>query len=214
MPLLLIDLDDTLIDRRAGFRNWARDFCAAHGLGDEVEWLAQVDESGYRARNEFHAAVRERFGLAQDTDELTAAYDRDYPKFAVTPTAESLALLRRLRATGWRIGVVTNGGPLQLRKLETAGLAGLVDVCCVSQVEGVRKPAAGIFERAADLCGEPLAGAWMLGDNPEADIGGAHALGLATIWFRHGRDWVERDFTPTLVVDSLEQALTHLAGLP
>jgi FMN phosphatase YigB (HAD superfamily) len=214
MPLLLADLDDTLIDRRGSFRCWAAAFCAAHGLGDEVEWLAQVDAFGYTPRLEFHTAVRERFGLPHTVEQLAADYDRDYPGFTLAPSAESFALLRRLRASGWRIGVVTNGRLLQTRKLEQAGLASLVDACCVSEVEGIRKPERGIFERAAALCGQPLAGAWMAGDNPDADIRGAHALGLSTIWFRHGRTWSEPDFSPTLIVDSLEEALGRLAGLP
>jgi FMN phosphatase YigB (HAD superfamily) len=214
MPLLLADLDDTLIDRRAGFRRWAETFCTEHGLENEVPWLERLDGFGYTPREEFHAAVRERFRLAKTVDQLAAAYDRDYPGFTVPPGALCIALLRRLRAAGWRIGVVTNGRALQVRKLRVAGLAELVDACCVSEVEGSRKPEPAIFLRAAELCGASIAGGWMAGDNPDADMRGAHALGLQTIWFRLGRDWVQPDFEPTLVVDSLEEALTHLAELP
>lgn len=214
MPLLLVDLDDTLIDRRGSFRNWARDFCERQGIGDEVAWLEERDAYGYTPREELLAQARERFALREPVAELLADYRRDYPAYALPPSAEAQTLLRRLRAAGWRIGVVTNGHPTQARKLEAAGIADLVDTCCVSEVEGVRKPERAIFERAAERCGEPLAGGWMAGDNPEADIRGAHALGLHTIWFRHGREWDALDFAPTLVVDSLEEALAHLTQLP
>jgi FMN phosphatase YigB (HAD superfamily) len=214
MPLLLIDLDDSLLDRRGTFRRWAESFCTANGLGDETAWLEEADGFGYVPKASFHAAVRERFALEQTVEELAAAFDRDYPTFAIPPTPRARGLLEHLRADGWRIGVVTNGRHLQLRKLEVAELADLVDACCISDVEGSRKPDAKLFELTAERCGEPLAGAWMAGDNPDADMRGAHALGLRTIWFRHGREWVEPDFEPTLVVDSLEEALTHLAELP
>jgi len=215
MPLLLADLDDTLIDRRGSFRDWAETFCTRHGLdADEVPWLVELDAYGYTPREEVFTRIRERFFFAEPVDQLVAAYRDEYPSFARPPGEEAIALLRGLRAGGWRIGVVTNGHPVQLRKLEVTGLAPLVDACCVSELEGVRKPEPAIFERAAGRCGEPLAGAWMIGDNPVADIGGADALGLSTIWLRHGRDWEEPRFAPTLAVDTLEEALAHLAELP
>jgi len=214
MPLLLIDLDDTLIDRRAGFRNWARDFCARYGPGDEVAWLEEIDAFGYTPREEFFALVRDRFSLTETLAELLAGYDDEYPTYALPPDDRALELLHELRSKGWRIGVVTNGRSLQFRKLEAAGLTGLIDTCCISGIEGVRKPDPLIFELAAERCGEPLTGAWMAGDNPQADIGGAHALGLETIWFRHGRDWAEPSFAPTFQVDALAEALAHLNELP
>ena len=215
MPLLLADLDDTLLDRRGSFRDWAETFCTRHGLdADEVPWLVELDAYGYTSREEVFTRVRERFYFAEPVDALVAAYREEYPTFARPPSAEAVALLSGLRSRGWRIGVVTNGHPVQFRKLEVAGLDTLVDTCCVSELEGVRKPDPAIFERAAERCGEPLAGAWMIGDNPQADIGGAHALGLSTIWLRHGREWEEPAFGPTLAVDSLEAVLAHLAELP
>jgi len=214
VPLLLIDLDDSLIDRSAGLRLWAEGFCARHGLGDEIDWIVEADGRGYTPRLDFHIALRERFGLEATAEELAQRYDDEYPELAQRPSDRSLALLTQLRAAGWRIGVVTNGRALQERMIAAAGLSGLIDACCVSGVDGARKPDRAIFELAAARCGEPLAGAWMAGDNPDADMRGAHALGLSTIWFRHGREWVEPDFEPTLVVDSLEEALAHLAGLP
>ena len=215
MPLLLADLDDTLIDRRGSFRAWAESFCAREGIdAGAVGWLVELDAYGYTPREEVFTRIRERFLLAEPVDELVAAYRDEYPSFALRPSDETFAQLEALRARGWRIGVVTNGHPIQLRKLETVGLDVFVDACCVSEIEGVRKPDPAIFERAAALCDEPLAGGWMIGDNPEADIGGAHALGLSTIWLRHQRTWAERAFSPTLAADTLEEALAHLAGLP
>jgi putative hydrolase of the HAD superfamily len=213
-PLLLIDLDDSLIDRRGSFRAWARGFCAGHGRDGELDWLIAQDRNGYAARDELFALVRERFGLADTVDELKERYREEHPRHTIPPPAEALARLDRLRATGWRVGVVTNGHPVQLAKLAAAGLADRVDACIVSEIEGVRKPDPRIFRLAAERCGASLDGAWMAGDNPDADLRGAHALGLDTIWFRLGRTWAEPDFEPTLAVDSLEEALAHLAQLP
>jgi putative hydrolase of the HAD superfamily len=43
MPLVLFDLDNTLIDRAASFRRWATHFAEVHSLGPEdVAWLGRV----------------------------------------------------------------------------------------------------------------------------------------------------------------------------
>jgi putative hydrolase of the HAD superfamily len=213
-PLLLIDLDDSLIDRSGSFAAWARGFCAECGRDGDLDWLIEQDRNGYADRGELFALVRERFGLAETVDELLERYREEHPRHTIPPSPEALERLELLRASGWRVGVVTNGHPVQLVKLAAAGLTERVDACVVSEIAGVRKPDPRIFRLAAERCGASLDGAWMAGDNPDADLRGAHALGLRTIWFRLGRTWTEQDFEPTLAVDSLEEALAHLAQLP
>jgi putative hydrolase of the HAD superfamily len=139
--------------------------------------------------------------------ELVETYRETYPRLVAPPEAEALALLEELRADGWKIAVVTNGSASQQLKLDAAGLTDLVDACCISDVEGVAKPHAELFRRAAARCGCALDGAWMVGDNPEADVAGAVALGLKTVWLARGRTWAEQDYAPTAVADSLAAAL-------
>jgi putative hydrolase of the HAD superfamily len=55
-----------------------------------------------------------------------------------------------------------------------------------------------------------LSGAWVLGDSPEADIGGAAAMGLPSAWVHRGREWVDRRFTPTRVVGNVIQGLSAI----
>ena len=50
-PILFCDLDNTLIDRAAGYRAWAEHFAGALGRGpDEVAWLVSIDHDGMRPR--------------------------------------------------------------------------------------------------------------------------------------------------------------------
>jgi putative hydrolase of the HAD superfamily len=59
----------------------------------------------------------------------------------------------------------------------------------------------------------PLRGAWMVGDSPEADIGGAAAVGLPSVWLHRGRRWSDTRYMPTRSVDGLIAAVaTVLAG--
>ncbi|MGW4967357.1 HAD family hydrolase [Nonomuraea sp. NPDC004186] len=101
---------------------------------------------------------------------------------------EVMAGLSLLRATGWKVTVVTNGTvDNQLGKIQQTGLAEAVDAYALSGAEGIRKPNVGLFEIAAKRCGMSLAdGGWMIGDNLTADIAGGRAAGLRTIWIARG----------------------------
>lgn len=47
MPLLLLDLDNTLIDRDAAFRDATAAFLSAQGLPDtDLAWVTTVDAGG------------------------------------------------------------------------------------------------------------------------------------------------------------------------
>ncbi|MER6827449.1 HAD-IA family hydrolase [Streptosporangium sp. NPDC000563] len=96
--------------------------------------------------------------------------------------------LSRLRASGWKVAIVTNGtADNQLGKIQRTGLAEAVDAYALSGVDGMRKPDIGLFEVAAKRCGMALeGGGWMVGDNLVADIGGGRAVGLRTIWIDQG----------------------------
>lgn len=49
--LLLVDLDNTLVDRASAFDRWASDFIRSHGFSaDATAWLIAVDRDGYEPR--------------------------------------------------------------------------------------------------------------------------------------------------------------------
>jgi putative hydrolase of the HAD superfamily len=210
--LALFDLDNTLIDRAGGFRSWARAFVAARALGrdDEVSWLEAADGDGFVSRLEFLERVRSRYALAEPVEELLAAYRSDYSGRLPPLAEETGAALRLLRAAGWKLGIVTNGEPTQEQKILASGLDELVDGWVVSELVGARKPEPEIFRAAAKACGCALDGAYVVGDNPEADIGGAIACGLPSVWIARGREWGEAAYRPTFVAGSVAEAVSHI----
>ncbi|MFJ4786940.1 hypothetical protein [Streptomyces sp. NPDC088794] len=62
MPLLMLDLDNTLIDRDAAFRAAAGAFLAEHALpATDLTWLTTLDASGYTPREEVARVMIERY---------------------------------------------------------------------------------------------------------------------------------------------------------
>ncbi|MEV4096680.1 HAD family hydrolase [Streptosporangium saharense] len=183
-PLGLFDLDNTLIDLDAALHVWAEEFATERALTTEaVDWLIALDRSDLPHRETFFGKVRERFGLPDPVEELWAAYRRRMPHL-VHCRPEVLTGLTELRATGWRVGIVTNGtADNQLGKIQRTGLAEVVDGYALSGIEGIRKPESELFKIAARRCGASLTGeGWMVGDHLTKDIAGGRAAGLRTIW--------------------------------
>lgn len=214
MPVVLFDLDNTLVDRVAAFGRWARVFTEAWELPEgAAAYLVSADDDGMRPKEEMFADVRSTFGLTASVDDLVERYAIDYPAAYTFPDSSRDAL-RRLRSAGWKVGVVTNGPRFQERKLEVTGLGDEVDAVCVSALVGSWKPDSGIFIEAARRCGTDLDG-WMVGDSGSADIRGGQAVGLRTIWFPRGRTWDLGDPGPDARADSVVEATEIiLAGSP
>src|SRR5205807_10157939 len=101
---------------------------------------------------------------------------------------EALAAVQRNRpvlerlARRYRLGVVSNfTGNLQ-PCLEELGLARLFAAVSDSAVVGCSKPDARIFLGTLATLGAGPERAWMVGDNFEAVIRGAAALGILACW--------------------------------
>ncbi|WP_229075841.1 HAD family hydrolase [Actinoplanes sp. DH11] len=211
MGLLLVDLDNTLIDRDAAFRHAVALFLAEHGLpAGDVAWVMEADGGGYTAEDVVAAALADRYGNAVPPAAVGALVDGGGAEHARLTDATETALIAARRA-GWRCVVVSNGGTAQQEaKIRGTGLDRLVDGWVISEAVGHKKPAAEIFEHAAALAGLPLAGAWIVGDSPHKDILAAVALGLRSVWVSGGRAWGEHEFRPTHVTADVAGAIDHV----
>ncbi|MBW6435587.1 HAD family hydrolase [Actinoplanes hulinensis] len=109
--------------------------------------------------------------------------------------------------------IVTNGRTgQQAAKIRNAGLDRLVDGWVVSEAAGHKKPAPEIFHAAAAVAGLPLGDAWVIGDSPHADIAGAAACGLPSVWISAGRLWTAPGHRPTHVAHDAAGALNRFTA--
>jgi HAD superfamily hydrolase (TIGR01509 family) len=197
VALLLCDLDDTLVDRGRIFGQWVADFTRPLEVSDQdLAWIDALDGGGLTPREDFFAGLVQRLRLAVPVSDLVEEWTHDFPRrYRCDPGVREG--LMDARDQGWSLGVVTNGdATVQGRKATAAGLDELVDAVCISGAVGVRKPERRIFELAAERAGVPLDDGWMIGDNPEADIGGGRGAGLRTVWLSRGRNWPHHDYQP------------------
>ncbi|WP_067494218.1 HAD family hydrolase [Actinoplanes sp. TFC3] len=215
--LLLIDLDNTLIDRTGSFRSWATQWIPAQGgSAEDVSWAIEADRDGYEPRPRLAERIRERLHLAVSPEQMLVDLRAGLVEHLKFDPQVGAALSSAV-AAGWSPVVVTNGTVRQQEaKLRRAGFDQLVAGWVISEGAGVRKPDRRIFELGAEAAGLSLAdGGWMLGDHPEYDIAGAARAGLQTVWLHLGRPWPEDlPIRPTRIADDCAGAIRGLLHAP
>lgn len=163
MPLLLVDMDDTLVDRATTVLRWLE-----RRLG------RTPPPTVGRALRRLHL---HRFG-----SRLLALHERHEARSYALEEGVADALARARRA-GWTIAVITNGNRrTQPAKLASAGILPLVDAVVISSHEGFAKPDPRVFRLAAERAGASLDGAWVVGDDLRQEIAGAAKLRLRSVW--------------------------------
>ncbi|HVN31807.1 MAG TPA: HAD-IA family hydrolase [Thermoanaerobaculaceae bacterium] len=94
---------------------------------------------------------------------------------------EVQGVLGKLRSSGLRLAVVSNWDSRLPRLLEGLGLSGFFNEVLVSSVEGVEKPGAEIFRRAASRLGVAVEACLHAGDSPLDDYRGAESAGMRAV---------------------------------
>lgn len=207
---VVFDLDDTLYPLsqfvRSGFRAIAAHLASTAGV-PPMHVLDTLHAAHVSARGRELQILASRLGLDLDVvPTLVDVIRRHVPELRLPEL--SRAVLRALRG-GWALGIVTNGRPdIQQRKVRALGLTPLVDAVVYADGlgEGCAKPAAAPFlEMCRRLRVAPEA-AIFVGNDPVADIAGAHAVGLRTIFLTAGD-------TPTAAPDA-DLVVRSLAEVP
>lgn len=188
---VLFDLDGTLFDRSTAVRRCIE---AQHerfaGLlsvprSVYVSKFLELDARGHTKKDIVYGRIATEYSLTQDDavslcDDFYAHYHRHAVAF---PGA--VEVLRDLRASDFKLGLITNGrGAHQRATINALGIGQYFDSILISEVEGIRKPDARIFQLALDQCGVSPLEAVYIGDHPEADVLGARNAGLRGVWKR------------------------------
>ena len=202
---LIIDLDDTILDSDGNaddiWHQVCQEFASRFGsvsakdlhaaVMDAREWLWGDLERARRARLDLPQARRDlltraltRLAIldAAVVDEMSDRYSylRDEK---LKPFPGAVDALRRLRDTGARMALLTNGSSESQRgKIDKYGLEEFFDHIQIEGEFGVGKPDELAFRNALDALGVGPEDAWMIGDNLDFDIHAAQQLGIYAVW--------------------------------
>jgi putative hydrolase of the HAD superfamily len=203
---VVFDLDDTLYPLEqfvlSGFRAVAGAL-AAGGAIDRAAALAMLRHAHCAQRGrELQALVRHLALGADRVPALVHVIRTHVPEIQLPEL--SRAVLRALRPT-WRLGVLTNGRPdIQARKVQALGLTRLVDAVVYADelVAGGKPDPAPFLDACRRLEVQP-ANTVFVGDDSAADMAGARAVGMRTVWVPPGGSQGSVPGTADAVVTSL-----------
>jgi HAD superfamily hydrolase (TIGR01549 family) len=207
---LSFDLFDTLVDlhmdRLPIVEIAGRRFPSTYGLlhAASLQWhaldferfAAELGEHDRALRGEYYAKQRElptllrfrtfaeRIGVPDEAlaQALTETHMAEVVR-QVVYLAHHAPLLERLHRRV-KLAVCSNFSHSTTARavLERAGLLAHFDAVVISEDVGLRKPRAEIFDAVAERLAVPQAEIAHIGDNLDADIAGAAAVGQKTVW--------------------------------
>jgi len=236
-PVLLLDLDDTILRFTAGQPNFWQLALEQHlpDRNDHERLFARIDavsrefwgqaERAFWGRQNMQEA-RRRITLAAlasesvslDLCQRIADDMTEWKESSVRPFDGALETLQLLRERGHKLALLTNGSAaFQRRKLARYTLEPLFELVLIEGELGYGKPDPRVFRAAlAHFAIEPHQ-ALMVGDNLDADIAGARQVGIAGVWHdAHGTGLPALSHVvPERVIQRLseligEQARSHL----
>ena len=229
---LLLDLDDTILDaHRNPDEAWigvCREFAGRVGAPsreahhtavlESRDWFWGDAERARRGRLDMTATRREIVRLALDrlglpySPAAEAMADRftELRHKAIKLFPDATDTLQRLKDSGVRLGLLTNGNSASQRgKIARFGLEPFFDHLQHEEEFGLGKPEARAFRNALARLDAEAEDAWMVGDNLEADILGAQQVGVHAIWMDADRAGLPDEATvrPDRIIHALSELL-------
>jgi putative hydrolase of the HAD superfamily len=230
-PVVILDLDDTVIDYTGASEACWRGICeeAAGPLGVECGQLHTAlmaqrvafwadPELNLIGRHDLMAGSRiivgrtlEIFGIGDETFAVRMAqqyHDRRVDLVYLFP--ESISTLEALRERGHRLAMITNGGAEgQRAKIVRFDLEKHFDYIVVEGEFGHGKPDERVYRHALEQLGVEASEAMMVGDDLERDVAGPQRVGMCGVWVDRAGNGLPTECTirPDRIIDSLAALL-------
>ncbi len=234
---MLMDLDDTIVSYStyAG-PCWKRVCCDAaggiEGVGAEDLYRTLTEaRTWFWADPERHRANRQNMPRAYQrvvhhglcrlgienlelAGTIAKSYERERDK-TMKPFPGALETLRKLRACGVRMALVTNGGAEPQRdKIHRFNLAPFFDAILIEGECGYGKPDIRIYTDALRRLDATPGDAWMVGDSLEWEVAVPQKLGIYCVWNDAKGEGLPEDsgIRPDRIIRSLPELLPSPIG--
>lgn len=200
---IFFDMDGTILDWQSGMeQSWIAS-CEHHcdgtyepqrlyeAIAKRRTWFWDDAKRAATGRMDLDGASREivrrafaDLGLRSDgTAHRLADWYRARRAAEIVPYPEAIATLDAIRARNIPMALITNGEARnQRRSIEAHALAEYFQCIVIEGEFGCGKPDERVFRHAFEQVACDPARTWMVGDNLDADIAPAVALGMHAVW--------------------------------
>ncbi len=171
--------------------------------------IRQAAQDGVETHNRFWiSAALKGIGYAIEPDDprISSAVESYFSAFFdyCHPIPGTHAMLETLRGS-YRLGLLSNftHAPAALKLIDLLGLEDFFEVVLISGEMGFRKPHPRVFDKLAGSLGVDGGEMLYVGDDTEADIGGALSAGIRPVWFTYARN-LKSPLPPGAASDPME----------
>lgn len=209
--LVLFDLDNTLCDHAT-----SRSFRVRHAFepffSNEKDLGRAVQDAIARSSDgtSYFAEILEQFGANADAaGSARERYISDRYR-GLKLYSDALHTVEQVKQVA-AIGMITNGPTtIQQPKIDLLQIEHLFPFILISESVGIWKPDPAIFHMALEKAGVAADDAIYVGDSPIADVPGAKAAGMRSVWINcAGIDW-PGDEPPDIEIRNLSELLLSL----
>ena len=176
--------------------DWTLGRLSGAELSHEV-WRRTLLVFGYEDNSLVHVAVKTHREMARDSYQ---------------PFDDVKGLVDAVKQARVPVALVTNGASdTQREKIDAMGIASWFSAFAISGETGVAKPDRGAFTPALAALGVSGKNVWHVGDSLAADIAGANAAGLTSVWLnRTVSVRNEHDPKPDVEISSFSELAPYL----
>jgi putative hydrolase of the HAD superfamily len=189
---VLFDLYNTLVPGGSFRQRWSVGLAMGRVLGVDPDAYARAFHESWPDRfvgrlGDLTASVRliaTRVGGSpsdQQVARAAALRQRMYRDLVASVSADTLAVLDKLRADGWSLGLVSNTSAETPGRVRAGPLAARLDATGFSNELGVRKPDPRIYLAVCDSLGVAPEQCGYVGDGDDGELGTAAALGMRAV---------------------------------
>lgn len=187
---VIFDLDQTLLDRTTSlikFLTWQVNFFQLVPADDREKFIQrflELDDNGKVWKDRVYENLIQEFSIHGHSKEiLLTSYINDFNKFSCCFGHVENTIIQ-LKQQGYLIGLISNGRtPFQEHNFYALGLTEFFSSIIVSEAVRLRKPDPTIFLLSCQQLGVHPKNCIFVGDNELAEIQGAKAVGMKTIFF-------------------------------
>lgn len=224
---LFFDLDHTLWDFETNSHETLKEVYAGNGMHEKLHpdfeafferysyhnkklWdryhHGHIRQEELRWKRMWHALLDFKNGDEKLAKKMSVEYLEILPtKKALFPYAKEI--VEYLSGKKYVLHMITNGfEEVQWGKLRNSGIVQYFDQVVTSEKAMALKPHKEIFEFALQQSGARLEESIMIGDNLDADIGGAMKFGMDTVFVNHIKE--QTDLKPTYTIYNLRELET------
>lgn len=218
---IIFDLEGTLLDRQKSRDKFIEeqyerfhDYLVRVQASDFRKKFIELDDDEDHDKPDLYKEIIKQFNIDRLTwKDLFHDFEMHFYRY-VFPFYDTTYTLRKLKQAHYKIGVIANGkSKIKRYRIYALGIEDYVNHLTTSEVVGFRKPHPRIYEDLIEKLDVKPEEVVYVGDDALNDVAPARAMGMVSVWYRHGEqedEVVPLDSEMDFEITTLEELLDIL----